>query len=145
MNQENARKRNWTIVKEFKHDETGILVAVSKSDDKRPRYSMLVGRKLEKPEAGGRNMIAPHIPFFVNAHHGHVTETSNYVPIISKLVADASQWITGQAQVDVDAYMVAKIEREKKQGYQERKAPMGLKALSKQDAARRALAPRGAE
>ncbi len=107
-------KLNWNVVKEF--EENGILVEVSASDATRTRYTVRIGRR------GERGSI-PFLPLYTIGQ-GKVSVVS-VVETVSKLLLQAEKFVEEQAQVQEDAYLSERIERESRQVEREGKKRRG--------------------
>lgn len=95
------RKINWSVVKEIESD--GIVLEVSASDGRRPRYSVRIGRR------GERGLVS-FVPLFIKGQ-GKVQVVS-IVETVSKLLIDAQGFVEEQAQKAEDQYIEERISRE---------------------------------
>ena len=98
------RRVNWTVIEKF--EKNGIVVEVSESDARRPRYTARIGWK-------GEHNTMPHLRFFVEGQ-GKV-RVSPISAIVAELLAQAEKFVEARAQVNEDKYIEERLERETRQ------------------------------
>jgi hypothetical protein len=129
------KKYTWTVLRDFTDGPTNVTVRVQANDAYRPRYSVQVGRLGDK---GSGTFLAPHLPMYNEVQHARVTSVSDYAEVVSRLMIEARTYIQERMQIREDEIMAEKIAKEDKRSFKQ-KPTMGLKNLSKQDAAKYAM------
>jgi len=94
----------WSVVKEF--EENGIVVEVSVSDTRTPRYNARVVRRNERGA----------IPFLQLRTEGQgKVRIVSIAKTVEKLLSEAEQFVESEVQKIEDAYIDQRIERESRQ------------------------------
>lgn len=141
-NSQNVKRRvEWIPIRDFEcGTEARLVVRVSRADGKPPMYQLQAGRMVVDYNTDEPRLI-PHIPIKVTRQNGKVTLLAYNSDILLNLIQDAERHIVNCAQEDEDERMQGLISKETADANRGKgKQPMGLKQLSKRDAANRTAA-----
>jgi hypothetical protein len=137
-NQDKREKKfSWSTLRDFTDATTEITVRVQANDAHRPRYSISIGKVKG-------DFLAPHLPMYITVENGKINAISDYAEVVTRLLDEARLFITEKAQIREDEIMTERIAKEERNTHKQA-ATMGLKNLSKADAAKRAVNPVMAE
>jgi len=100
---ESRPKINWKVVHEL--EEEGVLVQVSASDSRRPRYTIRIGRR-------GESGVISYLQAFVEGQ-GSVRVRS-LIPVVTRLLTAAEDFVQIEAQRVEDEWIAEQIARDER-------------------------------
>ncbi len=124
MNDSDSYKPNWSVIRDFERD--GVLVQVSASDARRPRYTVRVGRR-------GERGIIPFLQCYI-VGQGKVS-VRPIATVVYELLAEAETFVQGLAQEHEDKYLAEKIQHEERGATRDgkKRRPSGYKQARRQE------------
>jgi hypothetical protein len=125
MNNTNEFRAEWAVDKTF--EEGSVLVLVSKSNHRSPRYQIEVSFR------GTNGPVRSYRPY-TQKSNGKVT-FDLLAPIVARLYAEAENYVADMFQLAEDEWIEKQISRAN-QNDRGKEARPGLKALAKQDKAK---------
>lgn len=144
-NDKNRKPLEWTPVKNFIDEDSGLTIQLSVADGFRPRYSFRICRRLMDKDPKKEARFVNHVSVFAHANNGVVT-VDPFHAIIAKLAEEAHAFIHQKLQEREDEIIETKIQRETRQMNHGKKEPAaGLKTLAKRDAERKIVVETPAE
>lgn len=129
-------KPSWSCAEDFLDSETGIVVRVNRSNHMpRNRFSIQIGRIVLDKDTKAEKFLT-FLPVFVTSEHAKVSKVDSPTDALVTLLGKANAYIWSRSQEQEDALISARIEREKRGEFKE-KRPMGIKSLGKADKLKR--------
>lgn len=129
-------KPSWSKAEDFTDEETDISVRVNRSNHMpRNRFSLQIGRIAVDKETKEERFLT-FLPIFVTSEHAKISSVASPTDALVTLLGKANAYIWTESQKQEDALISARIEREKRGEFKD-KRPMGIKSWGKADKAKR--------